>query len=294
MRTRLVPIAAALALAACGGGPRLPRQPTGETLLAVRGLVKGGPYLLGRKDLEALPRARLRGIDPHTGREAEYEGVSLSKVVTDRLDLKKGADVLVVRTSDHEAVPVTLWVVRQFRPVLAYSMDGAPLPKLVLAWPNVEQSGLWTDPRAIDWWAQDVVALELADWEKTYGRALRLPPGAPDDARLGAEQYGYRCISCHRVRGVGGERGPELTLAAAKLSPDAFARAVQAHRLWPQARPEAAPAPEVVARVDAFLRIVAAVAPTEEPPEPEGKEEKERAEGERTGGRTPAGHLVSP
>jgi hypothetical protein len=257
MRKRLV--ALGLAAAACGGS-RLPRSPApgGPAVVEIGGMVKGAPFRLGRGDLAALPRRALRAVDPVTDREIEFEGVALSMVVADRLDLKKGADTLVVRTADREAVPVPLWIVRQFRPVLADKAEGKPLDALVLAWPNVDQRGLDTDPRAFTWWTRGVVALDFADWDRSYGKALRPPAGASDAVRLGAEQYGMRCVGCHALRAEGGTRGPELLRASQGLDDGAFAQKVAAHRLWPQHHPELAPGPEAIAQIRMFLRAVGA------------------------------------
>jgi hypothetical protein len=276
MRKRLVFVVVAT-LAACGG-PRLPRDPTsGPPVVEVGGLAKDGPFRLGRADLAALPRRSFSAVDPATGAEAVYEGAAVAVVLADRVVTKKGADLLVVRTADQEAIPVPLWIVRQFRPILADSADGRPLDALVLAWPNVDQAGLETDPRALSWWARGVVGLDLADSERSFGRALRPPPGAGDAVRLGAEQVGHFCIACHAVRGAGGTRGPDVVRAAAALSPDAFARRVAGHRLAPRAHPEVAPSLETIGNVQAFLRAVGAAqaAGSEEPAEERRPDERD-------------------
>lgn len=268
---------AALLAAACSSGPKLPRSAQGDPVLEVRGAVKGGPFRLGRGQLDALPRRTVRGVDPVTGRAAAFEGASLVALVVDRVNLTKGADVVLVRTSDGRAVPIPLTLVRQLRPVLADRADGAPLREPVLAWPTEEQRGLETDPRARLWWAREVVALELVNGFTTLGRALAVPAGARDGARLGAELFGARCIACHRVREAGGEKGPALTRLAGRMTEEAFLGRLAGHPGWLERGPEAG---EASARqVWAFLRAVESEAdgsatPDEPPPE-------EREEGRR-------------
>ncbi|HET8734397.1 MAG TPA: c-type cytochrome, partial [Anaeromyxobacteraceae bacterium] len=208
----------AVLLAAACSGPQLPRSSRGAPVLEVRGAVKHGPFRLGRADLEALPRRTVRGRDPSTGRLAAWEGPELAALVVDRVELTRGADVVLVRTADRQAVPVPLALIRQLKPVLAERADGAPLPEPVVAWPTEEQRGLETDPRARAWWAHGVVALELVNGYATLGRAVAVPPGAPDGARLGADLFAARCIACHRLRSAGGEAGPDLTRVAERMT----------------------------------------------------------------------------
>jgi hypothetical protein len=251
-------------LAACSSGPRLPTTAQGQTVLEVRGALTKGSYALGRADLEKLPRRILRGVDPTTGRAATWEGVSVVAIVSDRVDLAKGADTVVVRTSDRAAIPIPLTLIRQWRPVLADRADGEPLPVPVLAWPTLEQRGLETDPRADGWWARDVVVFELAEWQKAYASALAIPEGAADAARRGATWYGDRCIRCHRMRGAGGERGPDLTTVATRLGPGPFAAHLERHPGWTETTVER-PGPEGAQELWSFLRAVAASGPTPRP-----------------------------
>ncbi len=246
-------------LAACSGGPRLPRSAQGEPVVEVRGALKSGSYALGRADLEALPRLTIRGVEPGTNKETVWEGPSAAAIVSERVELAKGADTAVVRTAERAAIPIPLTVIRQMKPVLADRADGARLPRRILAWPTLERLGLDTDPRAAGWWAHDVVAFEIVDWQRTFAPALATPDGAADAARRGSAWYGERCISCHRLRGVGGERGPDLTTVAARLRPEPFATLLAHHAGWGESAREAGA--EGVTELWTFLTAVAAASP---------------------------------
>lgn len=268
MRKQTALLAALLAVAC--SATQLPRSSRGEQVLEVRGAVKHGPFRLGRADLAALPRRTVRGRDPGTGRLATWEGPELQALVLDRVELTRGADVALIRTADHQAVPVPLGIVRQLKPVLADRADGEPLADLVVAWPTEEQRGLDTDPRARAWWARGVVALELVNGFATLGRAVAVPPGAPDGARLGADLFAARCIACHRLRTAGGEKGPDLTYVAERMTEDAFLARLGGHPGWLERGPERGVA--TAQEVWAFLRAVGTTArdgavTDEQPPE---------------------------
>jgi len=247
-------------LAGCTGGPRLPAKAQGETVLEVRGALKKGPYALGRADLEKLPRRTVRGVDPATGRTASWEGISVAPVVSDRVDLAKGADTVIVRTADRAAIPIPLTLFRQWKPVLADLADGERLASPVLAWPTLEQRGIETDPRAAGWWARGVVAFELVEWQRAFAPALAAPEGATDAARRGSGLYADRCLRCHRMRGAGGERGPDLTTIAARLRQESFASFLDRHPGWSVTTGEA-PGPQGADELWSFLRAVAAASP---------------------------------
>ena len=246
---------------ACAPKELLPRTAQGTQVVEVRGAVRSGPHALGRADLAKLPRLKVRGVDPRTGRSAEWEGPSLSVLVSDRVELKRGADTVLVRTLDGAATPIPLPIIRQLRPVLADKVDGAPLAVPEIAWPNADQGGLATDPRAASWWARDIVAFELVDWQRTFGPVLSPPEGAADAARRGAGVYAESCIECHKLRGQGGQRGPDLTTVASRLGPEAFTALLPSHPGWKERRLRDSPDPESATELWAFLRAVASVPP---------------------------------
>jgi hypothetical protein len=234
MRNGLV--AFAVALVACSAGPT-PMPPKGTQLLAVEGSkVEHGPFRFGTGDVLSLPHRKFKAQAPATSRPAEFDGLSVATLLADRVALARDADTAVFYGHDGLAVAVPLAAVRQLKPVLAYRVDGAPVEQwqapaapLQLAWPNVEQPGIDTDPRMRWWWVPGVTKISVHSWVATYGRALRVPPGASDEARLGADSLQAQCLGCHRVRGVGGTRGPELNDAFVHTRPEPFQGSFRDH-----------------------------------------------------------------
>jgi mono/diheme cytochrome c family protein len=279
------PVLLALAaLAACSRAPA--RPPAAGDLLVVEGKVEKGPLGFAASDLAALPRRTLRGTDPAAGRVGTFAGPSLAELVADRLPLRAGVDVVVLHGRGGARVPVPLNAIRQSRPVLATEADGRPLDggagdsgPLLVAWPDAEAPGLDTDPRVRWWWVRGVSRLEMASWAEKYGRALRVPLGAGDEARRGADLFASQCLHCHRLRGQGGEVGPELT--AAPLGGGRLEISLPGH-LAGQAGGGAPEISGAAARqVAAFLAAVQASAgdrPQDEPaPEPERPRERSGA-----------------
>ncbi|HTT72404.1 MAG TPA: hypothetical protein VMG32_14355 [Anaeromyxobacteraceae bacterium] len=201
----------AAALLACAG-PR-PRPPHGEVVLTVDGAVEEGPYRFGQDDLPNLPRRSFRARSPFTGAEERFEGLAVVPFLADHVSLDHGADLAVFHGQGGLVAAVSLAVLRQTKPVLAYRFadreEGAT-PPLELAWPNLDEPGIEGDPRMAGWWLKGVDRIEMRSWSASYGRALRVPFGAGEDARLGADALGTLCLGCHRLRGAGGTRGPEL------------------------------------------------------------------------------------
>jgi len=255
-------------------------------VLTVKGKVTHGPFLFGAGDLSGLPRRSFQARYPPSGRAVLFEGLSIAEILSSKLAVEEKADTVVLRSRDGSAVPVPLVLVKQWRPILADRADGRPLAEwaletgarvgpLLLAWPNVDNPGLATDPRAFAFWAGGIDAVEVVIWRQTWGKALRVPAGATDAARLGADAFLYRCMTCHRLRGVGGERAPELTRSVGSADLDAFAARMRNHL----AELRRVPAPgegegEVPGRIARFLAAVEAATPAKaqagsKPSEPE-------------------------
>jgi mono/diheme cytochrome c family protein len=255
-----------IATAACSSKVLLPRTAQGQPVLEVRGAIQGGPHSLGQADLDRLPRLKVRGTDPRTGETAEWEGPSIAVLVSDKVELKKGADTAVIRTADGAAIPVPLTIIRTLRPVLADRANGVRIATPVVAWPTEAQAGLATDPRAPAWWAREVVAFELASWQRTYGPALVEPEGAADEARRGADVYVESCIGCHKVRGAGGTKGPDLSTVASRIRGDAFLVLLPKHP-GAEARRQRDPSETWEGEVWAFLSAIATLPPPPVQPE---------------------------
>jgi hypothetical protein len=264
----------AAALVACAG-PR-PRAPRGEVVVTFEGNIEHGPYRFGEGDLPDLPRRGFKASSPLTGEDAKFEGLSVAAIIADEMEIAPGVDTAVFFGQYGYAAPVSIAALRQLRPVLADKVNGAPVgdwskgsAPLQLAWPNVDQPGIDSDPRMRWWWVGGVRKVELRSWIATYGRALRVPQGSSDEARLGAEVVSVSCITCHKVRGVGGTRGPELRSGAVRGDARAFSEAMREH-LSKSSGMAAAPETSVASagQIAAFLRAIelAGARPEEEAP----------------------------
>src|SRR5919197_451224 len=251
----------ALALVACAA-PRTPKPATGQVVLSIAGGVERGPFTFGGEDLKHLPRRSFRALPPNGDPVAKFDGVAVAAVLADVVELKKGVDIAVFHGKDGYTAPVSIAAIRQLRPVLADTVDGSSVTAwrdsaapLVLAWPNVDQPGIDTDPRMRWWWVQGVTQVEMQSWVASYGRALRVPAGASDDARLGADAFSVQCMTCHKLRNVGGTRGPDLTAAAARKDFQSLASSMREHlqRVGP---PGLEPGPAALRQIAAFLREI--------------------------------------
>ncbi len=273
MRTRVL---LATALLACAGPT--PRTPRGEVVVSFEGKIEHGPFRFGKDDLPSLPRRGFKAVPPSSGNEASFDGLVVSIILSDEMELGKGVDIAVFHGEGGYAVPVPITALRQLRPVLADKVNGGPVAgwskaaaPLQLAWPNVDQPGIDSDPRMRWWWVGGVRKVDLQSWVSTYGRALRVPQGSSDDARLGAEVISVSCMACHKLRGVGGTRGPELRSGIVPREPQAFSDALRDHLAKASGMASAPETSPLAARqIAAFLRAVDLAGPRpddEAPPE---------------------------
>jgi hypothetical protein len=260
---RTTPVSAVLLAltAACSTGPRLPNT-TGEAALEVGGDVKGGPFRLTQRDVDALPPGKAHGVEPGTRRDATWQGPDLASL-EDRVELDKGADTMVVRSADGQAVAIPLTVVRAFRPILAERADGEALPAAQLAWPNVPHHGIDTDPRAPLWWVRHVVRIDFVSWDRVYRHALSIPEGAPRGALAGGRSYALRCIGCHGLHGAGGAVKPDLSKGGPFTDPARLRELLRGHPGWEAPDVVVPPRDERVGELAAFLKVIS-IAPPED------------------------------
>jgi hypothetical protein len=285
MRTRFAgPLLAGLAaLAACSAPRPKATGSASDEVFAVTGKVAGGAARFAPGDLGALPRREFRASDPRQGEERRFSGVAVAKLLDEGFEVERGADVAVFHARDGYQIAIPIAVLRQHRPVLADRIDGVPVAEarpgagpLVLAWPNVEQPGLTHDPRARWWWVDGVTSLEVSSWMGAYGRALRVPSGASDEARSGSGEFANSCMPCHQIRGVGGSRGPDLSEKLSEPgSTERLEARVREHEKRAFGKGVAELSPQTIRHIGSFLRVVALAGPIrpqdepiEPPPEP--------------------------
>lgn len=262
MRTRFL---ALLALGACSGVGLHKAEP-GDALV-FEGRLDPRSVGLAAADVARLPRRSVRGLDPATGRPATFTGAALAPLVTEWLPLARGTDLVIFHGAAGRRAAVPINAVRQLQPVLADEVDGKPLagaPKgqgpFLVAWPDAESPGLETDPRVRWWWVRGVKRVELAAWQQADGKALRVPAGASDEARRGSDAFATYCMTCHRLRGKGGEAGPELTTFLRAGDGDRLVALLPGHLAARAGVPVPDPPPGVARQIAAFLRAVAVAA----------------------------------
>lgn len=258
MRTRFL---ALLALGGCAGVGFHEAVP-GDAL-TFEGRLDRAPLGLSPADLAALPPVGIRGTDPASGAVATFRGAAVAPLLEDGgLPLRRGADLLAFHGAGGRRAAVPVNAVRQMRPVLASEVDGRPVggpaDGLLLAWPDVDAPGLATDPRLRWWWLRGVKRVEALAWEESDGKALRVPPGAGDDARRGAEAFATSCMTCHRIRARGGTAGPELTRFLAAGEPARLPALLAGHLAARSGYPGVPdPSAATAGWIAAFLRAVA-------------------------------------
>ncbi len=256
-------VAAALACSA----PR-PTPPHGPVVFVISGKIENGPFQFGEADLAALPQRSIQATDPRTARAGRFEGASLGFLLSEGVRLQDGIDTAVVTARDGYVVAIPVWLIRQYKPILARLADGKPLPDWAsgagatlespyLVWPNSGSPGFDSDPRTRGFWASGVRAVELVRWDRTFGPALRVPIGSSDEARLGADDFSVQCMGCHRVRGMGGTLGPELTEKARGAGDETLSAGMRRHpRGELLFRP---PSGASLERIASFLRLASEV-----------------------------------
>jgi hypothetical protein len=211
-------------------GPR-PHPPKGEVILTVDGAVEDGPYRFGRDDLPQLPHRAMQARAPGASEDARYEGLPVVPFLSDHVSLESGTDLAVFHGGGGEVAVLSIPALRQTKPLLAYHKDpqSHETASFDLAFPNLDEPGIDTDPAVASSWLPGVDRIEMRRYSTSYGRALRVPLGAKDEARLGADRITNSCLRCHALRGVGGTRGGELHDLGIERDPALFSAHLKEH-----------------------------------------------------------------
>src|ERR1700674_5832574 len=122
MRTRLL---LAVLLLRCSGARQFPTR--GEPVVTFEGKVERGPHVVGADDLKTLTRRAFKAATPSGGAPVRFEGLSIAPFLGDRIELKREADLALFRGEGGMVAAVPLTSVRQLKPVLADTVDGAPV-----------------------------------------------------------------------------------------------------------------------------------------------------------------------
>lgn len=172
-----------------------------------------------------IPRQTLTVIEPHetsdTHRvEIAYTGLPMDALLThwfgDRW--RTPSAELVFQAADGYRSIIAASRLQSHRAVLAVARgDGRPF---VVDNPAQHQTGVTLGPYYLVWdnlnsptlqadgthgWPYQVTRIEL----RTSADDLRLmPPNPPDDVKAGFVATKDHCLTCHRVRGVGGQKHP--------------------------------------------------------------------------------------
>ncbi len=116
-------LALATALAACAGPAQW--RASGDVLLTVEGRVERAPHTFAREDLARLPPRSFAAEPPGAGRSARFEGVGVSALLGDAIELMPDGDTVVVHGGDGRIAAVPLSSIRQLRPALARAIPRA-------------------------------------------------------------------------------------------------------------------------------------------------------------------------
>jgi hypothetical protein len=118
------------------------------TILVIDGAIAGGaPESFDLEKLKSLPVTRVKTMTPWTDGESVYEGVRIRDLF-DRLGAK--GDTILADAVDDYQVKIPMEDVRDYDVIVAYAMDGKPLPEddkgpLWIIYPYSEYSGLQKD-----------------------------------------------------------------------------------------------------------------------------------------------------
>ncbi len=163
-------------------------------------------------------------IEPHENKKIVYSGFKIKEVLNYIYgkNWKKNELVLFI-CADGYKDPISAEKIFIENPLLAIEKKGSsdfsvnnqlqnqkniPLAPMYLVWNNINNSQLLAE--GSNGWPYQVVSLELTNFAEKFPHMIPLN-NSNDKISRGFKGFQSYCMTCHKINGDGGDKGPELT-----------------------------------------------------------------------------------
>ncbi len=167
--------------------------------------------------------------EPHENKNVKYEGLDTLKLLDTVFGKKwKSAELVVFICADGYTAAVPKVRIEETKTLLAVKRAGSKtfhvdkastnegkveLGPMYLVWNNINNPLAKSEGDA--YWPYQIVGIELSSIKAKYANLLP-PEGSDIHVRYGFKEFQKHCLGCHKVQGVGGERGPDLAFVDSK------------------------------------------------------------------------------
>jgi mono/diheme cytochrome c family protein len=173
--------------------------------------------------LESIEPTSVSVHEPHEDKHAKYSAMELAKLLVEvyNKDWRKAKQVSFVAV-DGFRLGLSVDFIQKYGGFLAVSRldrkefkvdnpaqneKNIPLEPLYLIWDNIRFKELLKYKDSL--WIYQVARIELSDDDPINDAVI--PPGNSSAiAKEGSKIFHTRCLVCHTINGVGGNKGPEL------------------------------------------------------------------------------------